>query len=224
MKTGLEKIEQMDDLTVIRQTAEGNTALFEILIRRYNPVIYKIGRAYGFDHHTTEDIMQDTYVDAFKNLRNFEGRSSFKTWLTRLMLNNCYHTRQKYSFQNEISGLPLNIDHLMPMFTHPSGTEKSVLNRELAHVVESALNHLPEEYRVVFALRELNEMSIAESAETLHISESNVKVRLNRARKMLQREILNMYSREEVFSFNLVYCDSMVQRTMDAIRALQDAA
>ena len=90
-------------------------------------------------------------------------------------------------------------------------------NTELGNVIENALRRIPEDYRIVFTLRELNGLSTADTVEALHISESNVKVRLNRARKMLQTEIVKMYSPEEIFDFNLRYCDGMVERVMQRI-------
>jgi RNA polymerase sigma-70 factor (ECF subfamily) len=91
------------------------------------------------------------------------------------------------------------------------------VNKELGHVLENAIHQIPEDYRIVFTLRELNGLSVAETAETLDITESNVKVRLNRAKTMLQKEIKKMYSPEEIFEFNLIYCDAMVEKVMNRI-------
>ena len=96
-----------------------------------------------------------------------------------------------------------------------------MVNKELARVLENALTHIPEDYRIVFTLRELNGLSVSETVESLQISESNVKVRLNRAKKMLRTEIEKMYSAEEIFEFNLIYCDRLVNRVMSAIK-IQD--
>ena len=76
---------QYSDVEIITRVRSGDTALFEILIRRYNPYLYRIGRSYQYNHPDTEDLMQESYVQAFFNLSGFEGRSSLKTWLTRIM-------------------------------------------------------------------------------------------------------------------------------------------
>lgn len=94
---------------------------------------------------------------------------------------------------------------------------------ELKHILENAIHQIPEDYRMVFTLRELNGLSVLETAEALAITESNVKVRLNRAKTMLQIEIKKLYSPQEIFEFNLGYCDVMVNRVMDRIRALQNS-
>ena len=107
------------------------------------------------------------------------------------------------------------------MFHQSTNNEKITVNKELGRVLENAIHEIPEDYRIVFSLRELNGLSVAETAAALDISESNVKVRLNRAKTMLQKEIKKMYSPEEIFEFNLIYCDGMVDRVMKKIEEIK---
>jgi RNA polymerase sigma-70 factor (ECF subfamily) len=208
---------QYSDEEVIGKIHSGESALYEIIIRRYNPVLYKTGRSYGFNHEDTEDLMQEAYVNAYFALSSFNGKASFKTWLTRIMLNLCYHKKQKFSYRYEVAtGENLN-EKLTPMFQQNTHTEHAIVNKELNRVLETAVTLIPEDYRMVFSLRELNGMSVAETADLLNISESNVKVRLNRAKAMLKEEIGKLYSPQEIFEFNLVYCDRMVERVMSRI-------
>ena len=199
---------------MIKEILSGKPALYEILIRRNNPFLYKVGRSYGFNHHDTEDLMQETYISAFYNLAKFENRSLLKTWMIRIMLNNCYQKKQKHSYQKEILQENNLNEKNTPMFTNPISEEKSIINRELGHVLENALNQIPEDYRIVFALRELNGLSTAETAEAANISETNVKARLSRAKTMLRNEIEKMYSPEDIYEFNLIYCDRIVNFVM----------
>lgn len=112
-------------------------------------------------------------------------------------------------------------DQSKPMFSSTGNhTDKVIQNRELGTIIEKALSSIPEEYRMVFSLREINGMNVADTAELLEISEANVKVRLNRAKTMLRAEIEKAYSAEELFEFNLVYCDAMVNRVMNKINDL----
>ncbi|CAN5908949.1 hypothetical protein BH11BAC7_BH11BAC7_24010 [soil metagenome] len=90
----------LSEAEIIEKILKGE-ALFELLIRRNNPFLYKTGRAYGYNHEDTEDLMQETFVNAYINLSRFEKRSSFKTWIIKIMLNNCFQKRQKFSFKNE---------------------------------------------------------------------------------------------------------------------------
>lgn len=207
---------QYSDSEVITRIKGGETALFEILIRRYNPYLYRIGRTYHYNHEDTEDLMQETYVQSFFNLSGFENRSSFKTWMTRIMLNNCYQKKQKLRYRMEVVASDSGSEQ-EPLFHQPSNTEKMMVNKELGNVLENALNLIPEDYRIVFTLRELNGMSVLDTTEALGITESNVKVRLNRAKKMLRSEIEKMYSPSDIYEFNLRYCDRMVERVMSRI-------
>jgi RNA polymerase sigma-70 factor (ECF subfamily) len=94
----------LDDSEVIDRILSGEVALYEILIRRYNGYLYKIGRSYGFGHEDAQDLMQETYVSVFRNLAAFESRSAFKTWIVRIMLNQCYHKRKSGRYTREANG------------------------------------------------------------------------------------------------------------------------
>jgi len=207
---------------LVNRIRKGEKELFEILIRRNNPFLYKTGMSYGYKHEDVEDLMQETFIAAYLNLEKFEGRSSFKTWIIRIMLNQCYQKAHKLSFKNERANDIMLNEKTIPMFESNQSTDtyKTVLNKELSYVMGNALTSIPLEYRMVFSLRELNGMSTAETAEALDISETNVKVRLNRAKRMLREKVEKMYSPEDIFEFNLVYCDRIVANVMIAINTL----
>src|SRR5690242_3448213 len=152
--------EQYQDAEIIKRILNGELALFEILIRRNNSFLYKTGRSYNYNHEDTQDLMQDTFVDAYLNLSKFENRSSFKTWLIKIMLNNCFRKKQKSSFKNETVN-EIN-DKSIPMFSgnNHSDTNKAILNKELGYVVENALQHIPYDYRMVFSLREISGLNV----------------------------------------------------------------
>lgn len=210
--------EHYSDEEIIRKIVEGETALFEILIRRNNSALYKTGRSYNYNHEDTQDLMQDTFLDAYAHLSKFEGRSSFRTWIIKIMLNRCYRKQQKAAYKNEI--VTEVHEKSVPMFTnHHSDAGKTIANRELSFVIENALGQIPEAYRLVFSLREINGLSVKEASDVLGISETNVKVRLNRAKTMLRKEVEKSYTAEDIFEFNLVYCDRMVERVMSQLPA-----
>ena len=220
----INQIEQYTDADVIEHIKNGEVSLYEILIRRYNPFLYKIGRSYRYNHQDTEDLMQETYINAYCNLSKFENRSSFKTWLTKIMLHQCYHKKHKFSFQKEVAVESSTTEKTTPMFQEDANTERTVANKELGRALEAALSHIPEMYRIVFTLRELNGLSVAETAEAMEVSENNIKVRMNRARAMLRTELEKMYSPNDIFEFNLVYCDAIVERVMSKIGILNKKA
>lgn len=210
--------QQYTDTEILQRILAGEMPLYEILIRRHNPLLYKVGRAYGYNHQDTEDLMQDTYISAWNHLNRFEHRAAFKTWLTRIMLNHCYRKKQKHSTQKEKLADPQSSEKDTPMFHTATDTEKTLANKELGRVVEKALSQLPEEYRLVFTLRELNGLSVSETAGILNISEGNVKVRMTRARTMLRDEIETMYSPQDIYEFNLIYCNRIVMAVMGKIK------
>ena len=174
---------EFTDTKIIQQILSGNLALFEIIIRRYNSVLYKTGKAYGYNHQDIEDLMQETYMSAYQHLSGFENRSAFKTWIIRIMLNNCYHKIHKPTFKNE-------------------------------KAIELQENN---NYRMTFALRELAGLNVTETADLLNTSKTNVKARLSRAKSMLRSEIEKTYSPEDIYEFNLIYCDKIVDIIMNRI-------
>jgi RNA polymerase sigma factor (sigma-70 family) len=211
--------QQLSEVELIDRIIDGDIALFEVLIRRYNPYMYKIGRSYGYNHQDVEDLMQDTFINAFEDLGKLHNKMYFKTWLVRIMLNECYRKSHKASSRNEVVYDTFLLENSTPMFSNDnsSDTERNVGNRELNRVIENAIENIAMDYRIVFTLRELSGMSVMESAKALNITEANVKVRLNRAKAMLRKEVEKMYSSEDVFQFNLIYCDKIVDGVMKQI-------
>jgi RNA polymerase sigma-70 factor (ECF subfamily) len=216
--TEKQSLQEYSDIEIIHKILQTGPELYEELIRRYNSLLYRLGRTYSYNHQDTEDLMQETNISAYLNLAKFENRSSYKTWLTRIMLNHCYQKKQKFSFKNEIAVDEYQINYPNPMFQFEANNEKYVMNKELKYVIENALQQIPHNYRMVFTLRELNGFSVSETAAALGILDNNVKIRLNRAKSMLRTHIEKMYSREDIYEFNLVYCDSMVKNVMTKIQ------
>ncbi len=211
--------EKLTEAEIIQRVVAGEKALYEIIVRRFNPYLYKVGRSYSYSHQDTQDLMQDTFIDAYRGLSHFEGRANFKTWIIRIMMNNCYRKKRKSDFKYEIMQ-DIN-DHSAPMFVHArNDTNNIVQTHELGRVIENALGEMPPDYRMVFSLREINGLNVAETAEVLDISTANVKVRLTRAKALLRREIERIYSASELFEFNLIFCDAMVENVMKEINGL----
>jgi RNA polymerase sigma-70 factor (ECF subfamily) len=203
---------------IIKKIVEGEKALFEVFIRRYNSVLYKIARCYGFNHQDAEDLMQETHVAAYTNLKNFQFRSSYKTWVSKILIHKCVYKLSYGYFKNEQPGSDMIYENVKPVFNQTKmATDKIVLNKELSKVLEKSLQEIPLTYRTVFILREVEGFSTSETAELMNSSAVNVKVRLNRAKALLQKKIENFYSSTDIFEFNAVYCDAMVKKVFDEI-------
>jgi len=198
----------MTDEELIARILAGEKRLFELLIRKYNQRLYRIGMSILENEAEAEDAMQTAYINAYEHLSGFEQRSSFGTWLTRIMLNQCYEQKRK-SKQVLVN---LEPDNFVTMNT----AVNELANKELSGALQQAVAKLPEKYRLVFVLREIEDLSVRETSAALNIEESNVKVRLNRAKSML-RENLNSYMKDYVYSFHLTKCDRIVNNVLSRL-------
>ncbi|MGV3538666.1 MAG: sigma-70 family RNA polymerase sigma factor [Rufibacter sp.] len=207
------------DSDIISKVLAGDKDYFEVLIRRHNGVLYKLGRSYGFSHQDAQDLMQEAHIAAYQNLPSFETRSTYKTWLVRIMLNKCYQLAQRMaqkrvlSFSEADSSDKIPVDEMLPL----SDARQEILNRELGYVLEQCIEQLSPGYRTVFVLRELEGMSVQETAAAANLTEVNVKVRLNRAKVMLRKQLEHWYPHAAVYEFNLVYCDQVVENVFRKI-------
>jgi RNA polymerase sigma-70 factor (ECF subfamily) len=212
----------MSDEEVVKQILAGELTLFEIIMRRYNQRLYRVSRAILGDDGEAEDVIQDAYVRAYTHLNQFAGQAKFSTWLTKIAVHEALARVRRRSRFVEIDSTPKSEGDSMSTLTFKTrDPEQHVLARELNAVLEAAVDALPEAYRSVFMLREVEEMSTAETAECLDISEETVKTRLHRARALLREEI---YSRigiaaASAFPFAATRCDRVVLAVFDRIRS-----
>jgi RNA polymerase sigma factor (sigma-70 family) len=209
----------MTDATIINNILQGDKNLYAIIIRRYNKRLYRIAMSIVNDDNEVEDIMQVTYINAYENLEKFAFRSSFPTWLTRILINECLLRLKKRG--RTIIAIDDNIEKTMQEQQPPEaqGPVAKLINAELKTVLDHAISQLPEIYRTVFVMREIENMSVAETTACLAISEVNVKVRLNRAKAMLRNSLASYYKKEDILHFHLSRCDKMVDTVMKKINS-----
>jgi len=200
-----------DDALVHRILA-GETALFERIMRRYNQRLFRTARAIVNDDAEAEDVMQETYTRAFAHLGQFRGEAQLSTWLTRIAVHEAFARMRK---RRRFAPLPPGEDvEALSMLDSPTRTdpEHEAHNAELRRLLESAIDELPETYRTVFVLREVEGLSTATTAECLGVSEEVVKTRLSRARMRLRD---GLYDRAgavatTAFAFGNERCDRIV--------------
>jgi len=213
----------LDEEELIKKIVDGDKTLFEVLIRRYNSVLYKLARCYGFNHQDAEDIMQETHVSAYTNLKNFQHKASYKTWVSKILIHKCVYKLSYGYFKNEHPGTNEMNDQAKPVFNQSRmGTEKIILNKELSKVLEKSLEEIPLTYRTVFILREVEGFSTNETAELMNSTPVNVKVRLNRAKTLLQKKLEGFYSSTDIYEFNAIFCDALVKRVINQIEKTID--
>lgn len=196
----------LSDAEVIDRILKGEKRFFEVIIRRHNQRIFRVGMSILDSDVEVEDAMQVVYINAYLHLDKFEHRSSFSTWLTRIMINQCFEQKKK---QQRIKLKLAESVNFMCMKV----TANELVNKELNTVLETAIANLPEKYRLVFILREVEDLSVRETSQTLNIEEVNVKVRLNRAKVML-KESLNRYIKNDIYHFHLSKCDRIVNNVL----------
>lgn len=206
------------DEQVIRQVLDGNTDMFELLMRRHNERVYRAARAIVRDEQEAEDIMQQAYVNAFTHLRQFNGTARFSTWLTKIAINESLarvRRRGRYQpFDDERS----NVEPFMS--STPAGDpERQAFTGELRGLLEWAIDALPDGMREVFVLREVEGLSTSDTAESLGVSEDVVKTRLSRGRAALRRLLLDRTgaTASDAFRFYRPRCDRVVHRVLARI-------
>jgi RNA polymerase sigma-70 factor, ECF subfamily len=212
----------LSDQDVIERVRSGEVELFEILMRRYNQRVFRVARAVLPTDSEAEDLAQEAWVRAYEHLGDFAGRAAFSTWLIRIVLHEGWARARR---ERRFEAWPREGEEgEKPMKTQAAqaGPEAAALDGEIRTMLEAAVQTLPETYRTVFVLREIEELSTAETAECLELSEEAVKTRLHRAKASLRRELLALAGGQarQAFPFLGDRCDRMVGRVLGRLRRI----
>jgi RNA polymerase sigma-70 factor (ECF subfamily) len=212
------KSEVWSDEDVVARVLAGETELYEIIMRRYNQRLFRVARAILHSNDEAEDVMQDAYVRAYEHLNQFLGRARFSTWLTRIAIHEALARVQKKNRSQELDAM-ISPEKETALTAPSVSPEQQASQAEAARLLEEALLTLPDHYRVVVMMRDIEEMSTLETAEALELSDDNVKIRLHRARSLLREELLAKAheSRSKVFPFMGERCDRVVRAVLTAI-------
>ncbi|HEX5107381.1 MAG TPA: RNA polymerase sigma factor [Vicinamibacterales bacterium] len=220
----LAPVSTVSDSEVVARVRAGDAPLFEILMRRHNQRIYRTVRAVLRDEDEVEDVMQQAYINAYLHLDQFEERSQFSTWLTRIALNEAFRRRRNMQrFQSpEAVASDADADRGDFMETIASAQpdpERQTYGRELSRVLEDAVDALPDTYRTVFMLRDVEGLSTSETGASLGIGDEAVKTRLHRARALIRREVTTRIggSAGGAFQFHAPRCDRVVFAVLEKI-------
>jgi RNA polymerase sigma-70 factor (ECF subfamily) len=214
----------MTDEEVVRRVRNGETALFEVLMRRYNQRLYRTARSILNNDGEAEDVMQDAYVRSYIHLDQFDGRARFSTWLTKIAVHEALARVRKRHKMVELDATSDSMEGSVNLQSKEPSPEQDVLTHTMRIVLEAAIDRLPENYRTVFMLREIEEMSTTETAECLELSEEAVKVRLHRARALLRKDIYTQTgaATAEAFHFAGTHCDRIVAVVFERIQSQHD--
>lgn len=216
----------MDEAELVRHACAGDREAFRAIMQRGNQRLFRIARGLVRDDAEAEDIVQETYVRAFTSLDSFRGEASIFTWLTRIAINEANGRLRK---RRENVGLEAiesaqNRGAHVIMFPHADAgmtPELDVARAQVRRLLESAIDDLPDDFRVVFIMRDVEGCSIAETAAALGIREETVKTRLHRARRQLRAALSERLASSvaEAFMFMGARCERMSERVLAALAA-----
>jgi RNA polymerase sigma-70 factor, ECF subfamily len=205
----------LTDEEVVRRVLNGDTALFEVLMRRYNQRLFRAARGIVDDDGEAEDAVQQAYVNAYLHLDQFSDRAKFSTWLTKIAVHEALARARRHSFGN-VHTSTVGLEDLRSALPDP---EHQAFAGELRRLLEAAVDALPPAYRIVFMLREIEGLSTTETGDCLDLAEDTVKTRLHRARTLLREQL---YTRAraatpDAFRFHAERCDLVVARVFERI-------
>ena len=208
----------LSDEAVVGRILNGHVALFEILMRRHNERLYRAARAIVRDEAEAEDVMQQAYVNAYAHLRQFDGRASFATWLTRIAVNEAISRARRRGRYESFDDQDPAFEKVLPM-PSANNPERQAFAHEMRGLLESAIDALPDGLREVFMLREVEGLNTGETARNLGVSEDVVKTRLSRSRAALRRDLFDRIGATAFQSFTFLRprCDRVVAAVLARI-------
>jgi RNA polymerase sigma-70 factor, ECF subfamily len=192
-----------EDFDLIQAINAGQVDKFHELVKRYEQRLYNFSLRMCHDHSDAEDMVQDTFLNVFKYLKDFRYETKFKNWLYKVAASTCIKKRRRSKFAPEKE---LSLDEFRPADeaeaaeTVPEWTLMpldKLLNEELSSAIHRGIISIPKKYRVVIVLRDIEGFSTAETAEILNLSPANVKVRLHRARLYLREKLKGYFENEQ---------------------------
>ncbi len=217
----LEECRTISDDEVVARVRTGETGLYEMLMRRYNQRLYRVIRSVVTNDAEAEDVLQEAWVRAYEHLDQFESRAAFSTWVTRIAFHEALartrNSRRWTPLENNSTGeIMAEADRRQTTSETP---EMQAMRGQLGRMLQVAVDGLPETYRAVFVLREVEQLSTSETAECLELSEEAVKTRLHRSRALLRRELENRLGPAvaDAYAFLGTRCDRIVAHVLQRI-------
>jgi RNA polymerase sigma-70 factor, ECF subfamily len=206
----------MTDDAIVARVLEGDTAAFELLMRRHNQRVFRATRAVLHDDDEAEDAMQAAYVSAYTHLRDFGGRSAFSTWLTRIAIHEAFARLRKAKRTASLDDTEIQEEEM----AQTRSPEDAASDVELRALLEDAVDSLPLGFRTVFVMRAVEEMSAVDVAVALGIPEETVRTRLHRARGLLRDRLAKQLedSAPQAYGFHLSRCDRVVAAVLARLK------
>ena len=221
-----QNLDALGDAELVQLAREHNGDAFRIIMQRNNQRLYRVARSVVQDDSEAEDVVQETYVRAFGSLGQFRGDSSLATWLTRITLNEALGRlrRQRHMVDLEVlDAEPSGKTQIIPFPLMPvADPERAAAQRQIRNLIEGAIDDLPEIFRVVFVMRDVEGLSIEETADVLGMPPATVKTRLHRARLQLRRALDEQLASTltEAFPFDGKRCRQSADKVLARLQLL----
>ena len=225
MTTGAATQRQPDDAELARRIAGRDERAFEAVMREHNRMLYRLARSILKDDAEAEDAVQEAYFSAYRNIAGFRGGAKLSTWLARIVINEAYGRLRKRKAAVVVPLESARIGGSRPEEgTMVEGTEErpdaAALRAELRGLLERRIDALPEPFRIVFVLRDVEEMSVEEAADCLDIPAATVRTRAFRARALLRESLSRDLDAATVDAFGFAgqRCDRIVANVLERVR------
>ena len=216
------RLEDLDDEALVERARQREPASFWFIVKRHNQRLYRVTRAILHDHTEAEDSVQETYIHAFTHLSEFRGDAHLSTWLTRIALNEALGRRRQRRPTVDMKAIE---SMAAPFSPHETNPEEATALAQIRSILERAVADLPERFRIVLVMRDVEEMSIEETALLLGLRPQTVSTRLFRARRLLREALRDKLATvfTDTFLFAGKRCDRLTQSVLDglAIRLFQ---
>ncbi|MBF9234573.1 RNA polymerase sigma factor [Microvirga alba] len=219
------RLDDLSDMALVERARGRDGAAFGLIMQRYNRRLYRVARSVLRDDTEAEDVVQETYLRAFTHLGGFRGDATLSTWLTRIALNEALGRLRHQRPAVELKHLDTINEQgearviVLPTGRHHSDPEVAAARSEIRRLLERAVDQLPDPFRVVFVLRDIEEMSIEETASQLGLKPETVKTRLHRARHILRRALNETLSSAlvDVFPFAGARCGRITRAVLERL-------
>jgi RNA polymerase sigma-70 factor (ECF subfamily) len=219
------RVEDLGDEALVELARTSESAAFREIMQRYNRRLYRIARSVLRDDSEAEDVVQEAYLRAFAHLDRFRGEARLSTWLTRIALNEALgRLRRRRPFVDLAAVDAINDQGearviFLPSARQDGDPEAAAARAEVRRLLERAVDQLPDPFRTVFVLRDIEELSIEETASHLGLRPETVKTRLHRARRLLRQSLDKTLSSAlaDVFPFAGARCARITEAVLDRI-------
>jgi RNA polymerase sigma-70 factor (ECF subfamily) len=207
----------MNDHGLVELARSGDPTVFRTIMQRHNRRLYRVARGILGNDADAEDVVQETYLKAFENLARFRGESTLSTWLTRIAINEALGRKRKRRPTTDLNNLDMVDEQgevrvlIFPGVRIGSNPENDASRAEIRRLLERAIDDLPQAFRIVFVMREIEQMNVEQTASQLEIPPETVKTRLHRARRLLREALQEKLGSalQDTYAFDGERCERM---------------